>query len=123
MEEKKKGVPCDPKPPSHLSDIAVVLLWSGQKLYGSNGTDTLAFIDDSKADAGSSMMNTEVYRSIQPNASKLIGQHFIIQQDNDPTHKAKTTKKLFRLAGSTIWFQPDGTSLLKAERSHKAGSS
>lgn len=36
---------------------------------------------------------------IQPNASKLTGQRFIIQQANNPKHTAKATKELFRWRG------------------------
>ena len=59
-------------------------------------TGSLIFINDVTND-GCSRMNSEVYRNIlsayvQENASKLIGQHFTMQQDNDPTHSANTTK-------------------------------
>lgn len=48
---------------------------------------------------GSSRMNLEVYRaklsaSIQLNAAKVIGLRFTADMNNDPKHKAKTTKDL-----------------------------
>ena len=47
-------------------------------------------------------MNSEVYRNIlsanlKKDATKLIGRSFIMQQDNDPKHTAKTTKELIRV--------------------------
>ncbi|CAJ0940112.1 unnamed protein product [Ranitomeya imitator] len=62
-----------------------------------NGTGSLVFIDDIRADK-SSRMNSEVYRDIlsaqiQPNAAKLIGRRFIVQMDNDPKHTAKATQE------------------------------
>uniref|UniRef100_A0A0E9TAX5 Tc1-like transposase DDE domain-containing protein n=1 Tax=Anguilla anguilla TaxID=7936 RepID=A0A0E9TAX5_ANGAN len=58
-----------------------------------NGTGSIVFIND--------VMTSEVYRNItsvqvQPNASNLIGRRFTLQQDNDPKHTAKATKKFFR---------------------------
>uniref|UniRef100_A0A667YPJ5 Transposase n=1 Tax=Myripristis murdjan TaxID=586833 RepID=A0A667YPJ5_9TELE len=55
-----------------------------------SGTGSLVYIDDVTAD-GSSRMNSDVYRAIlsahiQPNATKLIGQRFTVQMDNDPKH-------------------------------------
>ena len=47
----------------------------------------------------SSKMNSEVYRHIlsaQGNASKLIGQWLILQQDNDPKHTPKATKEFLK---------------------------
>ncbi|KAF7662856.1 hypothetical protein LDENG_00224310 [Lucifuga dentata] len=46
-------------------------------------------------------MNSQVYRNIlsaqvQANASKLIGQCFMLQQDNDPKHTTKATKEFFK---------------------------
>lgn len=63
------------------------------------GTGTLIFIDDFTADS-SSRMNAEVWRNIvcaqiQSNASKLIGQHFIIPQGNDPKHTITATRRAF----------------------------
>ncbi|CAJ0963969.1 unnamed protein product [Ranitomeya imitator] len=62
-----------------------------------NGTGSLVFIDNIRADK-SSRMNSEVYRDIlsaqiQPNAVKLIGRRFIVQMDNDPKHTAKATQE------------------------------
>lgn len=62
-----------------------------------SGTGSSIFIDVVTHD-GSSSMNSEVYRNIVPansktNASKLIGRSFIMQQDSDPKHTAKTTKE------------------------------
>ncbi len=66
----------------------------------SSGTGSLIFIDDVTHD-GSSKINSEVYRNIlsdnlQKDATKLIGRSFIMQQDNDPKHTAKTTKEFIR---------------------------
>ncbi|CAJ0915358.1 unnamed protein product [Ranitomeya imitator] len=62
-----------------------------------NGTGSLVFIDDIRADK-SSRMNSEVDRDIlsaqiQPNAAKLIGRRFIVQMDNDPKHTSKATQE------------------------------
>ncbi len=67
-------------------------------------------------------INSEVYRNIlsdnlQKDATKLIGRSFIMQQDNDPKHSAKTTKEFqrsssgqevegFRLAKSISTLKP-----------------
>lgn len=66
----------------------------------SSGTGSLIFTDDVTHD-GSSKMNSEVYRNIlsanlKKDATKLIGRSFIMQQDNDPKHTAKTTKEFIR---------------------------
>lgn len=70
-----------------------VMAWA---CMAASGTGSLVFIDDVTADR-SRTMNSEVYRNIlsaqiKPNASKLIGRHFIMQQDNDPKHTARATK-------------------------------
>ena len=66
-----------------------VMAWA---CTAASGTGSLVFIDDVIADR-SKTMNSEVYRNvlyaqIKPNASKLIGRHFIMQQDNDPKNNA-----------------------------------
>ncbi len=53
------------------------------------------------ASSGTGKINSEVYRNIlsdnlQKDATKLIGRSFIMQQDNDPKHSAKTTKEFIR---------------------------
>ena len=53
---------------------------------------SLIYIEDLTQD-WSSRMNSEVYKNIlsanlQGNASKLIGNYLIVQQDNDPKHTA-----------------------------------
>ncbi len=77
-----------------------VMAWA---CIASSGTGSLIFINDVTHD-GSSKMNSEVYRNIlsdnlQKDATKLIGRSFIMQQDNDPKHSAKTTKE-FNMARS-----------------------
>ena len=74
-----------------------VMAWA---CMASNGTGSLVFIDDVTKDRGS-RMNSEVYRDIlsaqiQPNATKLTGQRFTIQMDNDPKHTAKATQEFFK---------------------------
>ena len=58
----------------------------------------LVFIDDVTADRIRTI-NSEVYKDIlsaqiKLNASKRIGRHFFMQQDNDPKHAAWVTKGL-----------------------------
>ncbi len=67
----------------------------------SSGTGLLVIIDDVTEDR-SSWKNSEVYKDIlhsqiQPNAAKLIGQHFIVQVDNDPKHTAKATHEFLKV--------------------------
>ncbi len=67
----------------------------------SSGTYSLIFINYVTHD-GSSKINSEVYRNIlsdnlQKDATKLNGRSFIMQQDNDPKHTAKTTKEFIRV--------------------------
>ncbi len=65
----------------------------------SSGTGSLIFINDVTHD-GSSKINSEVYRifclTIYRRCNQLIGRSFIMQQDNDPKHSAKTTKEFIR---------------------------
>lgn len=96
---RKKGSAHDPK---HTSSSVKhgggnVMAWA---CMASSGTGSLIFIDDVTHD-GSSKMNSEVYRNIlsanlKKDATKLIGRSFIMQQDNDPKHTAKTTKEFIR---------------------------
>ena len=96
---RKKGSAHDPK---HTSSSVKhsggnVMAWA---CMASSGTGSLIFIDDVTHD-GSSKMNSEVYRNIlsanlKKDATKLIGRSFIVQQDNDPKHTAKTTKEFIR---------------------------
>ncbi len=79
----------------------------------SSGTGSLIFIDDVTHD-GSSKINSEVYRNIlsdnlQKDATNLIGRSFIMQQDNDPKHNAKTTK-----GKSSSWQEVEGFRLAKS---------
>ncbi len=74
-----------------------VMAWA---FIASSGTGSLIFINDVTHD-GSSKINSEVYRNIlsdnlQKDATKLIGRSFIMQQDNDLKHSAKTTKEFIR---------------------------
>ncbi len=74
-----------------------VMAWA---FITSSGTGSFIFINDVKHD-GSRKINSEVYRNIlsdnlQKDATKLIGRSFIMQQDNDPKHSAKTTKEFIR---------------------------
>ncbi|KAG2462898.1 TCB1 transposase, partial [Polypterus senegalus] len=74
-----------------------VMAWA---CMAASGTGTLVFIDDVTQDR-SSRMNSEVFRDIlsaqiQLNAVKLIGQHFMIQMDNDPKHTAKATQEFIK---------------------------
>ncbi len=67
----------------------------------SSGTGLIVFSDDVTEDR-SSQKNSEVYRDIlsvqiQPNAAKLIGQHFIVQMDNAPKHTAKATQECLKV--------------------------
>ena len=96
---RKKGTAHDPK---HTSSSVKhgggnVMAWA---CMASSGTGSLIFIEDVTHD-GSSKMNSEVYRNIlsanlRKDATKLIGRAFIMQQDNDPKHTAKTTKEFIR---------------------------
>ncbi len=70
----------------------------------SSGTGSLIFIDD-VTHAGSSKINSEVYRNIlsanlKKDTTKLFGRSFIMQQDNDPKHTIKTTKEFISLVMS-----------------------
>ncbi len=65
----------------------------------SSGTGSLIFINDVTHDGSSKIK--KVYRNIlsdnlQKDATKMIGRSFIMQQDNDPKHSAKTAKEFIR---------------------------
>ena len=62
-----------------------------------NGTRSLIFIDDMRADR-SSRMNSEVYKAllstqIQPLTAILIEQCITVQMDNDAKHTVKAKRK------------------------------
>ncbi len=72
------------------------MLWAWM---ASSGTGLLVFIDDVTNDR-SSGLNSEVYRDIlstqiQSNGAKLIGQHFIVQMDDDPKSYSKNNPGVF----------------------------
>ncbi|KAI3371326.1 hypothetical protein L3Q82_023946 [Scortum barcoo] len=87
---------------AHFSEAAT---YSGDNVMAracvaSSGKGSLIFIDDVTHDS-SSKMNSEFYRNIlsanlKKDATKLTGRSFIMQQDNDPKHTAKTTKEFIR---------------------------
>ncbi len=65
-----------------------------------SGTGPLNFTDDLMYD-DSSRMNLEGYKTIlatniQQNATRFIGQCFILHQDNDPKHPASSVKEFIR---------------------------
>ncbi len=98
---RKKDLLMIPNIQAHLKHSGGnVMAWA---FIASSGTGSLIFINDVTHD-GSSKINSEVYRNIlsdnlQKNATKLIGRSFIMQQDNDPKHSAKTTKEFIRARG------------------------
>lgn len=74
-----------------------IMAWA---CMAASGTGSLVFIDDVTRDR-SSIMNSEVYRDIlsrhvRPNATRLVGRQFILQQDNDPKHTANATKQFIK---------------------------
>ncbi len=95
---RKKDLLMIPNIQAHLKHSGGnVMAWA---FIASSGTGSLIFINDVTHD-GSSKINSEVYRNIlsdnlQKDATKLIGRSFIMQQDNDPKHSAKTTKEFIR---------------------------
>ncbi len=95
---RKKDLLMFPNIQAHLKHSGGnVMAWA---FIASSGTGSLIFINDVTHD-GSSKINSEVYRNIlsdnlQKDATKLIGRSFIMQQDNDPKHSAKTTKEFIR---------------------------
>ncbi len=95
---RKKDLLMIPNIQAHLKHSGGnVMVWA---FIVSSGTGSLIFIYDVTHD-GSSKINSEVYRNIlsdnlQKDATKLIGRSFIMQQDNDPKHSAKTTKEFIR---------------------------
>ncbi len=95
---RKKDLLMIPNIQAHLKHSGGnVMVWA---FIAASGTGSLIFINDVPHD-GSSKINSEVYRNIlsdnlQKDATKLIGRSFIMQQDNDPKHSAKTTKEFIR---------------------------
>ncbi len=95
---RKKDLLMIPNIQAHLKHSGGnVMAWA---CIASSGTGSLIFINDVTHD-GSSKINSEVYRNIlsdnlQKDATKLIGRSFIMQQDNDTKHSAKTTKEFIR---------------------------
>ncbi len=91
----EKEIAHDPNIQAHLKHSGGnVMAWA---FIASSGTGSLIFNNDVTHD-GSSKINSEVYRNIlsenlQKDATKLIGRSFIMQQDNDPKHSAKTTEE------------------------------
>lgn len=94
FEEKRKGTTHDPK--HATSSVKHVLLWFGH-VCPPVQLAPLALIDDFTAN-GSKRMNAEVNSVlcayIQPNPSKLIGRHFINQQDDDTKCAVEATKEV-----------------------------
>ncbi len=95
---RKKDLLMIPNIKAHLKHSGGnVMAWA---FIASSGTGSFIFINDVTHD-GSSKINSEVYRNslsdnLQKDATKLIGRSFIMKQDNDPKHSAKTTKELIR---------------------------
>ena len=57
----------------------------------------MAWMDQGNGKTQSWKIYSKFYRNIRsaeikPNASKLIGQYFFMQQDNDPKHTVRATK-------------------------------
>ena len=53
----------------------------------------IVVIQDVAVAAAKSYANRSIVSAqVEPQASKRIGQHFILQQDNDPKHNPKATK-------------------------------
>ncbi len=48
---------------------------------------------------------------IQPNAAKLIRQHFTVQMDNDPKHRAKANQEFLKVKKNVIILQWPSQSL------------
>ncbi len=122
---EKKDLLMIPNIQAHLKHSGGnVMAWA---FIASSGTGSLIFINDVTHD-GSSKINSEVYRNIlsdnlQKDATKLLGRSFIMQQDNDPKHSAKTTKSSsgqevegFRLAKSISTLKPCRVCILPKKR-------
>ena len=101
---EKKGAAHDPKPKPHLSNMVVALMGLGHVWLPVEMAQwqllRISLLTSSR-------MNTEVYRSIlfdqiQPNASKLIRWHFIIQQDNDPKHQPGKAQSFLGWKGESL---------------------
>ncbi len=98
IKDKLKDLLMIPNIQAHLKHGGGnVMAWA---FIAFSGTGSLIFINDVTHD-GSSKINSEVYRNIlsdnlQKDTTKLIGRSFIMLQDNDQKHSAKTTKEFIR---------------------------
>lgn len=78
----------------------IFFLWCVWVWVAASGTGFLVFIDD-VIPGKSSRMNPEVFSvkvsaHIQPNASKLVGWHFLMQRNNDLKHTLNATQHFFK---------------------------
>lgn len=89
----------DPKPPAHSSNMVMVLLWLGlvERLLKQVHCHLLMVSLLTEAAGWIQRYAGAFCAQFEPNASKLNGWHFIIQQNKDPWTYSQSNQRAFQL--------------------------